>query len=180
MLRLPQRAEDWFFEVPACTSEIHGALLARKGQLTGDEPRQLGDLENATGCTVMYHGGSRGTRLKIGAHDMGCLARADGANSRVKSSVPQLGDEDFRGEILIRKKGVYVETSSHVMQLDGKGGNTEKALITTWPNLSSSPAKFTNLVDQGGRVGGTENDIGWCQALDLLRKVLGSDGHIRQ
>lgn len=57
-LCLPQRAEDWFFEAPTCTSEIYGALLADEDEITGDESRQLANLENAVGRVVMDHGSS--------------------------------------------------------------------------------------------------------------------------
>jgi len=57
-LCLPERAEDRFFEGPTRASKIHGALFcADEDELTGDEPRQFANLENAIGCAVMDHGG---------------------------------------------------------------------------------------------------------------------------
>ena len=57
-LRLPQRAEDGFFEGSTRASEIHGALPTDGNELTGDEPRQFVDPENAVGRAVVNHGSS--------------------------------------------------------------------------------------------------------------------------
>jgi len=57
-LRLPQRAEDWFFEVPTCASEIYDAFLADRDEITGYDPRQFTDFESAVGRAVLNHGSS--------------------------------------------------------------------------------------------------------------------------
>ena len=57
-MRFPQRAEDRFFEVSACTSETHDASPVDRDELTGDEPREFADLENAMGRAVVNHGDS--------------------------------------------------------------------------------------------------------------------------
>ena len=56
-LRLPERAEDWFFEGPTRASKAQGAFSADEDELAGDEPRQFADLENAMGRAVVGHGG---------------------------------------------------------------------------------------------------------------------------
>ena len=55
-LCLPEDVEDRFFEGPTCTSKIHGAFSAGGDELSGDEPRQFTNLENAIGCAVVDHG----------------------------------------------------------------------------------------------------------------------------
>ena len=57
-MRLPQRAEDRFFEVSTYASEIHDAPPVDKDELAGYEPRQFANLENVTGC-VVNHGRRR-------------------------------------------------------------------------------------------------------------------------
>ena len=59
MLYLPQRAENRFFEVPTRASEVSGAFPADRNKLTGDGPRQFGNLENAVGYVAVDHGGLR-------------------------------------------------------------------------------------------------------------------------
>ena len=59
-LCLPKRAEDRFFEGSTYASKIYGAFLADEDELTGDEPRQFADLENATGRAIMDHGSPHG------------------------------------------------------------------------------------------------------------------------
>ena len=55
----PQGAKNRFFEVPTRASEAHGTFPADGDELTGDEPRQFADPENAAGCAVVCHGGPR-------------------------------------------------------------------------------------------------------------------------
>ena len=102
-LRRPQHAEDWFFEGPAYTSEIKGALPAYKGQLTGDEPRQLYDPENTVRRALIDHGGSCGTLwdlIRNLAHAPVRVARA----AQVKPSVPQLAERTLVGGELLTER----------------------------------------------------------------------------
>ena len=59
-LCLPKGAEGRFFEGSTCASKIHGGSSADEDELTGDEPRQFGNLENAIGRAVVDHGNLRG------------------------------------------------------------------------------------------------------------------------
>ena len=56
-LCLPKGAEDRFFEGPTGASKIHGAFWADEDELTGDEPCQFADLENAIGRGIVDHDG---------------------------------------------------------------------------------------------------------------------------
>ena len=57
-MSLPQCTEDRFFKAPTCASEIHSVLSAGGDELTGDDPRQFTDLENAKGDVFVGHGGA--------------------------------------------------------------------------------------------------------------------------
>ena len=58
-------AENRFFEGTACASEIRSALLTDEDEITGDDSRQLADLENKKGCVVVDDGNPIG----LGAHN---------------------------------------------------------------------------------------------------------------
>ena len=49
-------AENRFFEGTTCASEIRSALSTDEDEFTGDNSRQLADLENKKGCVVVDDG----------------------------------------------------------------------------------------------------------------------------